>query len=188
MKLRLRKSSTYYLGNAFIFLSLTFFVFVLYPLLFAYFLPPTVKPIYTLKGLTITIPKIKAQSPIIAGVDPWNETTYREALRKGVAQAKDSSLPGEKGVIYLFAHSSGFPWEITRYNTIFLRLNELTLHDKIILTRSGKEYTYEVTGMKEVWPTEVEAVTSVKGDVLILQTCTPIGTALRRLLVFAKEV
>ncbi len=181
------KSFFYYLGNILIVSSISFFTFVLYPLLFAYLLPPQLRPISTLHGLTITIPKIHAQSPIIPGVDPWSESIYRPALQKGVAQAKDTALPGEKGVIFLFAHSSGFPWEVTRFNTIFLRLGELKKNDHIILTRNDTEYTYEVYDMKEVWPTEVSAVTEVTGDVLILQTCTPIGTTLKRLLIYAKE-
>lgn len=182
----LRKSLSYYLGNTLIFLSLGFFTFMLYPLLFAYFLPPKIKPVATLRGFYITIPKINAQAPIIVGVDPWNESVYRPALQKGVAQAKGTGLPGEKKMIFLFAHSSGFPWEITRFNTIFLRLGELQKNDRIILTKDGKEYTYSVFATKDVWPTEVEAVTQVKGDILILQTCTPVGTALKRLLVYAR--
>src|SRR5260221_10612320 len=41
----------------------------------------------------IVIPKIKANSKIIANVDPFNEKEYQWALTKGVAQAKGSSLP-----------------------------------------------------------------------------------------------
>lgn len=182
-----KKPLSYYIGNTLIVLSLGFFAFVLYPLLFAYFLPPKVKPLTSLHGFYITIPKIHAQAPVIPGVDPWNETVYRAALRKGVAQAKGTGFPGEKRMIYLFAHSSDFPWEITRFNTIFLRLGELKKNDTIILSYHNMNYTYEVYETKEVWPSEVEAVTQTKGNVLILQTCTPVGTALKRLLVYAKE-
>lgn len=181
------KPFQYYVGNVLIGSSLGFFIFVLYPLLVAYVTPSVMKPLTDLQGSYITITKIHAQSPIIEGVDPWNESIYRPALKKGVAQAKGSALPGEPGVIYLFAHSSGFPWELTRFNTIFLRLGELKINDEITLTRTGKNYRYLVTGMKEVWPSEVESVTSVTGDVLIIQTCTPVGTSLKRLLVFAKQ-
>jgi LPXTG-site transpeptidase (sortase) family protein len=184
---RFNKPLSYYFGNILIACSMSFFIFVLYPLFFAYFSPPDISPVEELHGLSITIPKIHAQSPIIPGVDPWNEAIYKPALQKGVAQAKGTGLPGDKKMIYLFAHSSGLPWEITRANTIFLRLGELQNNDSIILTRDNKKYTYTVFAMKEVWPTEVEAVTQIKEDILILQTCTPIGTSLKRLLVYAKQ-
>lgn len=41
---------------------------------------------------------------------------------------------------------------------------------------------------KTVWPNEVKYLKEDQGDILILQTCTPIGTALQRLLVFAKPI
>lgn len=181
------KPFLYYLGNILILSSVSIFAFIVYPLLFAYFLPSPIKPTAALHGLYITIPKIHAQSPIIPGVDPWDESVYRPALKKGVAQAKGTALPGENGMIFLFAHSSGFPWEITRFNTIFLRLGELQNNDQIILSNEGHNYTYIVFGRKEVWPSEVESVTEVRGNILVLQTCTPIGTSLKRLLIYAKE-
>ena len=184
---RFTKPFSYYLGNALIIISVSLFTFILYPLLFAYLSPKPIKPVASLKGLSITIPKISAQSPIIPDVDPWDESNYRPALQKGVAHAKGTALPGDGKMIYLFAHSSGYPWEITRLNTAFLRLNELQKNDKVILTRDGKEYTYVIFEKKEVWPTEVGAVTKAKGDIVILQTCTPIGTTLKRLLVYAKR-
>lgn len=147
--------------------------------------PPTLQKVQTKQGVYVTIPKINAQAPIIENVDPWNESEYNQALKKGVAQAKGTVKPGEKGTIFLFAHSSGLPWELTRYNTIFLRLNELQANDTITITKNEKEYTYKVTDKKEVWPNEVNYLMQTEKDQLILQTCTPVGTSLKRLLIFA---
>lgn len=122
------------------------------------------------------------------GVNPFNEEEYRKALEKGVAQAKGTALPGEKGTIFLFAHSSDFPWRITRYNVAFFRLPELQKGDKINIFRNGKEYKYKVTDKKTVWPSEVNYLLDTKKTQLILQTCFPIGTSLQRLLVFAKPI
>lgn len=133
----------------------------------------------------ISIPKINAYAPLVDDVDPWNETEYREALTKGVAIAKGFSKPGQKGTTYIFAHSSDSPWRISSYNTVFFRLGELKEGDEIETYYNGQAYQYTVSHSIEVWPDEVEAITKTQTDQLILQTCTPIGTSLKRLLVFA---
>lgn len=133
----------------------------------------------------ISIPRISAYAPLIDDVDPWNETEYRSALKKGVAISKGFAKPGEAGTSFIFAHSSDSPWNITSYNTVFLRLGELKSGDKVNLYYNNQNYEYIVSHAIEVWPNEVEALTKTSGDQLILQTCTPIGTSLKRLLVFA---
>ncbi len=175
----------HHLGNTFIILSLVGFFYVFSPILLAYLVPPVVKEITAKTGTFITIPKIHAQAPVIEHVDPWSETTYQAALKKGVAHAKGTSLPGEKGTIFVFAHSTGLPWELTHFNTIFLRLGELEIGDTIEIIKNGKVYYYKVSDKKEVEPSEVNYLLQTKKNQLILQTCTPIGTSLKRLLIFA---
>ena len=181
-----RNNFLYRLGNALIVLSLFGFAYTFYPLISAYLTPPVVQPILPVEGTFLTIPKIQAQAPIAENIDPWNESAYQDVLKKGVAHAKGTAIPGQKGTIFIFAHSSGEPWELTRYNTIFLRLGELQKGDKIAIVRNGKHFTYKVSDKKEVLPTEVNYLLNTKKDQLILQTCTPIGTSLKRLLVFAE--
>ncbi len=181
----MKHSISYYLGNTLIVLSVLGFAFIFYPLIRLYLFPPHISPIASKHGLFITIPKISAQAPVITGVDPFDARQYMAALKKGIAQAKGTSLPGEKGTIYLFAHSSGPPWELTRYNTIFLRIGELKRGDKVILTRNGKNYTYLVRDKKTIWPSNLSYLKNTARTQLILQTCTPIGTDFQRLLVFA---
>lgn len=183
------KPLAYHLGNLLIILALLVFLFIYLPVLKLFFVPTIPKPALAEQfGEFLTIPKINAYSPIIEDVDPWKPEIYQEALKKGVAQAKDFSKPGEKGTIFLFAHSSDFIWRLTSYNTVFLRLGELSIGDQIIIEKDGKRHEYKVREKKEVWPSEVQVVTESTADQLILQTCTPIGTALRRLLVFADPV
>jgi sortase A len=172
----------YYLGNFLMVGALSGLIIIYYPVFSVYINPP----------------KISAQAPIVSGVDPWNESEYMEKLQQGIADARGSVNPGEKGEIYLFAHSSEAPWEMTRINTAFLRLGELQMGDKVTITKDGKNFTYLVYDKKELWPTETSylkdldknygANSSNLDQTLILQTCTPIGTALKRLLVFAKPV
>lgn len=178
----------FHLGNILIVASLAGLAFTFYPLLQTYFAPPNVEKVTAKTGIYITIPNIHAQSAVIENVDPWNESIYNEALKKGVAHAKGTALPGEKGTAFLFAHSSGVPWELTRNNTIFLRLNDLSTGDTILVTRNGKDLPYKVTAKKEVNPSEVQYLIQTDKTQLILQTCTPVGTSLRRLLIFADPI
>ncbi len=135
---------------------------------------------------SIEIPSLNVFSKVIERVDAFNKDIYIEELKKGVAHAKNSKLPGEGGTVYLFAHSSDVPWRITRYNTAFFKLENVKNGDKILINRNGEKFEYEVFDKKVVWPNEVEYLKEDQGDILILQTCTPIGTDLQRLLVIAK--
>jgi LPXTG-site transpeptidase (sortase) family protein len=181
-----------HIGSAFMALSFFILVTMYYPVARVYFFPPELTPEQiTAPGLYI--PKIQAAAPIIYNVNPWKSSEYQDVLQQGIAHAEETALPGEDGTAYLFAHSSDNPWNITRYNTIFLRLGELVQNDEIILTTEEKTYTYKVTEKKEVWPDEVESLINAqnspnaqKNNTVILQTCTPIGTDLKRLLVFAE--
>ena len=172
------------IGNFLILGSIILFILLFYPLISVYLFPPKVQSIESLPNNYISVPKIHAQAPLNFNVDPFNETEYQEVLKKGVAHAKNTSLPGEKGSMFIFAHSSGNPIEISNYNTIFLKLGELQKNDEIQIKKDNKIYTYKVTEKKVVWPSEVEYLEQEK-DQLILQTCWPIGTSLKRLLIFA---
>lgn len=176
------------LGNALVALALAALLFIYYPLFFIYVFPPKISANITYKGYFIQIPKINAQAPIITEVDPFNEASYREKLKEGVAQAKGTAIPGEKGTSFLFAHSSGPPWEIARYNTVFFRLGELNKGDVVLIFKNGKRLQYKVTGKKEVWPQDVSVFKNLSKTQLIIQTCTPIGTDFKRLLIYASPI
>lgn len=102
--------------------------------------------------------------------------------------ASGFAKPGESGTTFIFAHSSDSPWNITSYNTVFFRLGELKSGDLIEVKYDGQDFKYSVSHSIEIWPNEVEALTKNSEDQLILQTCTPVGTSLKRLLVFAKKI
>lgn len=171
------------LGNIFMTIALLGFAYSLYPLLFAYF----PKPIPQIdRTSSILIPKIQAYAPVIKNVDAFDEDEYDQALQHGVAMAKGSSPIGSGGLSYLFAHSSGNPWELTRFNSVFLRLGELNTGDVIQVFSGGEEFEYVVVEKKEVSPSEVSYLVNNDFDGLVLQTCSPIGTDFRRLLIFAK--
>lgn len=175
------------LGNALMAFSFLGLVIIYYPIAKEFIFPPK----YTQEEIksaqfSVEIPSIQVFSKVIENVDPFNETEYIEKLKEGVAHAKGTALPGEKGTIYMFAHSSDVPWRITRYNTAFFKLGQVQNGDEIVVRRDGKEFKYKVFDKKSVWPDQIQFLTEPQGDVLILQTCTPVGTSLMRLLVFAR--
>lgn len=152
------------------------------------YLFPYTPPVKVETPYYLQIPSIHAASPIIENVDPWNKDEYMEKLQLGVAHAKGTSLPGEGGTVYIFAHSSDVPWRLTRYNTAFFKLNQLNEGDEIIVTKNGEEIKYKVSKKITIDPSQTQYLKEDQGNVLILQTCTPIGTDWNRLLVFAEPI
>lgn len=137
---------------------------------------------------SVVIPKIGANSNIIANVDPSNEDEYLRALVEGVAHAKGTSFPGLGGTTYLFAHSADNFWNVGTYNAVFYLLNKLEPGDEINIFFQGERFKYIVEKTEIVDPSQVEFITSHRGqgEELILQTCYPPGTTWKRTLVFAR--
>jgi LPXTG-site transpeptidase (sortase) family protein len=176
-------------GNILIAVSILGLVLIYYPVAKEFLFPPHFTEQQKKSvGFSIEIPSIQVFSPVIEGVDPFDPKVYLDKLKDGVAQAKGTGLPGEKKTMYLFAHSSDVPWRITRYNTAFFKLDFVKNGDLVIVRKDGKEFGYKVFQKKTVWPSEVSYLKENQGDILILQTCTPVGTAFQRLLVFAKPI
>jgi len=142
------------------------------------------------KRFQLVIPKIGVDSPVIANVDPQDPSKYGAALKQGVAHALGSGLPGEEGenrTIYLFAHSTNAPQNITRYNAIFYLLKDLKEGDEVIIWFWGKKFTYWVA-KKEILPPQNTDYfrPQDKEEVLVLQTCWPPGTTAKQLVVIAR--
>jgi len=144
---------------------------------------------------SIVIPKISAIAPITANVDSQNQKTYLSALRRGVAHAKGTPLPGEGGNTFLFAHSTDTFYNAGRYNAVFYLMGKLKKDDEIDIFYQGRQIKYEVYDKKvvnadssEYLHPSAEALTKAGGKILTLQTCYPPGTTLKRLVVLAKQV
>lgn len=153
---------------------------------------PTPKPIAT-DEFIIEIPKILAKSEVAQNVSPYDPKIYREVLSTGkVAQSSTSSNPGDgMGTsTYIFAHSSDQGISMVRTNPVFYLLGELTSGDKISVNYHGQKLNYIVYQKKVVASSNIEYLHYGEPDkeVLILQTCWPIGTNWKRLLVFAQLV
>jgi LPXTG-site transpeptidase (sortase) family protein len=145
----------------------------------------SIKPVS--KDFSLIIPKINVNSKIIANVDSSNEKIYLQVLKQGVAHDKNSSLPDEKGAVFLFSHSTDRFYNINLYNAQFYLLNKLGKNDLARLVYKGNDYLYTIADKKIVDPEKVEkTVKDLKGDWLVMQTCWPPGTTLKRLLVLAE--
>jgi len=139
-------------------------------------------------GFSIVIPKIEAKAEVVPNVDFTNQTAYSEALKAGVAHAYGSSFPGEGETIWFFAHSTDSPWHIEKYNAVFYLLRKLEPKDQIIVFFNGKRFIYQVDKKMVIEPSDVSFLEDVGEERLILQTCWPPGTTLKRLIVIAKPL
>ncbi|MBP9817672.1 sortase [Candidatus Shapirobacteria bacterium] len=197
-----RRRLVFYVGNSLFVLSLVYLLYLYYPLGMAIFRFETVSTSNQI-GVTIspsidseysiTIPKLAAYSKIIPNVSPFSFEEYSKVLENDwVAQAKGTYFPGngEGKSTYLFAHSTRQGLELIRHNSVFYLLGELKNDDVIFVRYLGKVYTYQVYSQKVVSPKEVEYIKYAEPDkeLLVLQTCWPLGTDWNRLLVFAKRV
>jgi len=187
-KIKNKNSLTQHFGNLLIVLSILLVIFIYFPILSLYLIPQKKMTVKTTTEFTITIPSINAQAKVISNVSPWDQAEYRSALEKGVAHAKGSYLPNQKGTVFLFAHSSDTPWHMTRTNTPFVKLSQIKMGEKIFLSKDGKLYSYKVVKKITVSPSDVSFLEDLSPEQLLLQTCTPPGTALKRLIVFAEKI
>lgn len=138
------------------------------------------------KQFGIVIPKIGANSRIIANVDPFNANAYQVALTKGVAQAKGTAFPNQVGNMFIFSHSSANLLEATRYNSIFYLLSKLEKNDEIYIFYNGVKYKYSVTNKRIVDPKDISYLSNkTTQQMLTLMTCWPAGTDYARLIVTA---
>lgn len=141
----------------------------------------------------IEIPKIGAKNEIVANVSPVEKKQYLEILKNNkVAHSSYSALPdnGKGSTTYLFAHSTEQSIQTVRKNSVFYLLGELGENDKIMINYQGRILEYVVYMKKIVTAKETEYLTYTDSnkEVLILQTCWPIGTNWKRLLVFAQRI
>jgi len=144
-----------------------------------------VKPVNN--NFSIVIEKVGINAPVVKNVSVTDENMYFEALKKGVAHAAGTSLPGQEGNIYLFAHSSIEFWKLGPYATVFNQIRRLENKDTIYLVYEGRIYKYQVFSKKIVtgFDTKPLLATYAGKSVLTLQTCDPPGTILNRLIVRA---
>jgi len=140
-------------------------------------------PAGAIMSLTINTLQLK-NVPVIS-----SESTG--ALDQGVIHLPGTSLPWSdtpERNVYLAGHRLGWPG--TGSHLVFYRLNELGRGDRITLRDTeGGRYDYMVIETFEVGPFDRWVTGRVRGrDLLTLQTCTPIPTFEKRLIVRAERI
>lgn len=138
---------------------------------------------------SLNIPKIDAKANIIPNVDAGNFDEYSQALKEGIAHAKGTNFPSQGKVIYLFSHSTDSPLNFSRYNAIFYLLGKLEKGDRIWVYFLDQKYIYQVSQKIITLANDTSWLKdSGEGERLILQTCDPPGTSLKRFLIIATPV
>jgi sortase A len=121
----------------------------------------------------IMIPSISASYVVVKGTDT-------EDLIRGPGIYAQTSFPGIPGTTAIAGHR-------TTYLAPFRDINVLKPGNHILLYMPYAHFTYTVIGQQVVAPTEVRAAVSELGySRLVLSACTPLFSAAKRLLVYAR--
>jgi len=123
------------------------------------------------QAIQIQIPSIKVDAPVVQG-DGW------EQLKKGVAQHTGSADPGQSGNIVLSAHNDV-------YGEIFRYLDQLERGDQIIIYTPNHSFTYIITSIQIVKPTDTEVMASTPKPTVTLISCYPYMVDNQRIVVQA---
>lgn len=140
---------------------------------------------------TLIIPKINVDVPMIMGVkNDYND--LMAAMQKGVTEFSipgADALPGQVGNAVFAGHSSNDLFDPGDYKFIFAQLEKMAVGDTFYADYQGTRYTYVVTKVQVVAPTDVSAlVYPTTKPTMTLITCTPLGTSKNRLLVVGEQV
>lgn len=129
----------------------------------------------------LSIDKIDIDVPIVLNVDGKNKSYYLQSLEQGVAHMKDTALPGNKGNVFIFGHSSYYTGD---YREIFARLNEIETGDEIIIKSSTRDYKYKIYQKEIIAADQMDVLDQPQNkSIITLMTCWPLGTTEKRLIV-----
>ena len=119
------------------------------------------------------IPQIGASYVVVKGTDTQD-------LESGPGVYSDTSFPGVAGTTAIAGHR-------TTYLAPFRNINLLHPGNRILVNMPYAHLTYTVTSQRVVKPTDVQAAISQVGyPRLVLSACTPLFSAAKRLLVYAR--
>lgn len=134
--------------------------------------------------LALSLPSLGVRDAPVYGSDS------QDALEAGVGHVPETSMPwdgGEQRNVYLAAHRIGYPGTGSRL--LFYELDQLARGDEVVLKGRGETYRYRVSEVLVVDPSDSWVMGQVVGrDMVTLQTCTPVPTYEKRLVVRADRV
>jgi sortase A len=121
----------------------------------------------------IVIPQIDASYVVVKGTDTSD-------LESGPGIYSETNFPGVAGTTAIAGHR-------TTYLAPFRNINLLHPGNHIHVNMPYAHFTYTVIGQRVVLPTDVSAAVSKVGYTrLVLSACTPLFSAEKRLLVYAR--
>lgn len=121
----------------------------------------------------ILIPRIGADYVVVKGTDT-------EDLKSGPGIYSGTKLPG-------LAKTTAIAGHRTTYLAPFRHIDSLRMGNHIMLDMPYAHFTYTVYSQRVVAPTDVQAVLDEVGySRLVLSACTPLFSAAKRLLVYAR--
>lgn len=121
----------------------------------------------------IVIPRVGASYVVVNGTDTQD-------LESGPGIYRETNFPGIAGTTAIAGHR-------TTYLAPFRDINLLSPGNHILLEMPYGRFTYTVTGQRVVAPTDVRAAVAGLGySRLVLSACTPLFSAEKRLLVYAR--
>jgi len=121
----------------------------------------------------LEIPRLKYSMMVFEGDDS-------ATLHHGVGHIPGTALPGARSNVGLAGHR----------DTFFRRLQDLRVHDQILLTTLDGVYRYRITRIRIVQPEDIEVLKPTGAETLTLVTCYPfhfIGSAPQRFIVQAQR-
>ena len=128
---------------------------------------------------------------ISSNVESSNEAVYNRYLKDGVAHFQGTPLPGDGGNTFIYGHSaveSFFSRHRDLPETIFSRLNDIDIGQKVVVNRDGKVLEYIVRNKKIVEPEDFTILQPVQNkETVTLMTCWPLGLGTKRLIVVAER-
>jgi sortase A len=120
------------------------------------------------------IPRLNTELFVVSG-------TGKAELRRGPGTLEGTALPGDRGNAVIAGHR----------DTHFRVLKDVKKGDRILIERDGEEFTYVVSNMKIVKPSETQVLRPTETSKLTLVTCYPfyyMGPAPKRYIVQADLV
>ena len=140
----------------------------------------------------LVIPKINVDVPVDYSVTGLTEAQIQQSLRDGATYYNlpgANAKPGENGNTVILGHSSNDIFNQGEYKFVFVLLDRLKPGDTFYLNYQGKRFVYKVTETKVIDPTQVSTLQiGTSKPMATLVTCTPPGTALKRLVIFGEQI
>jgi len=128
------------------------------------------------EGNRLVLPGIALDEEIIVGSDPNN-------IHRGAWHRPRTSTPDKGGNTVIVGHRFSYNSPATFYH-----LDKVEVGDTFAVWWQGQEYVYRVFQTRVVEATAVEIEDNTENPIVTLYTCTPVWTAVDRLVIRAELV